>query len=96
MIYSVVGQARLVKEIATYSNGILTTGGLYKEQDLEPVQCGIGVTYNSEACTELPVYWHNVLWLDDNNKRQHITEIRYGEIPAYKMEDGSVSWEVTE
>ena len=95
--YQVKEQNRFVKYIAEYSNGILTTGGLYKEQELEPLSgIIIGITYNSEACTELPINWHDHSWLDDNNKRQHIKEIRYGEIPAYIMEDGTVSWEVTE
>ena len=34
-VYKVKNQSRFVKYLATYENGILTTGGLYKAEELE-------------------------------------------------------------
>ena len=34
-VYKVKDQVRYVKHLATYDNGILTTGGLYKVEELE-------------------------------------------------------------
>lgn len=96
-VYKVKDQNRFVSRLATYDNGILTTGGLYKEEELEempgPV---IGITYNAAACTELPVGWHRMRFLDDSNKRQFIKEILFNTDRPYLMEDGALSQEVTE
>ena len=96
--YKVKDQTRFVKHITEYQNGILTTGGLYTEDQLEQATDAISITYNSEACTELPVGWPRMRFLDDNNKRQFIKEVRFDHkgSPAYVMADGSLSWEVTE
>ena len=96
-VYKVKGQVRYVKHLATYDNGTLTTGGLYKAEELEEVPgFVIGITYNAAACTELPVNWHDTQFLDDNNKRQHIREIIFNTDKPYLMEDGTLSQEVTE
>lgn len=96
-VYKVKDQVRFVKHLATYDNGILTTGGLYKAEELEEIPVFvIGITYNADACTELPVNWHDMQFLDDNNKRQHIKEIIFNTDKPYLMEDGTLSQEVTE
>lgn len=96
-IYKVKDQVRYVKHLATYSNGILTTGGLYKADELEELPGNvIGITYNASACTELPIGWHDMRFLDDNDKRQHIEEILFNTDKPYLMEDGTLSQEVTE
>lgn len=80
-----------------YDNGILTTGGLYKAEELEEMSGQvIGITYNAAACTELPVNWHDIQFLDDNNKRQFIKEVLFNKDKPYLMEDGTLSQEVTE
>lgn len=96
-VYKVKDQVRYVKYLATYDNGILTTGGLYKAEELEEIHgFVIGITYNAAACTELPVNWHDIQFLDDNNKRQYIKEIIFNTDKPYLMEDGTLSQEVTE
>ena len=96
-VYKVKDQNRFVKHLATYSNGILTTGGLYKAEELEEMSgIVIGITYNAAACTELPVDWYNIRFLDDNNNRQLIKEILFNTDKPYLMEDGTLSQEVTE
>lgn len=96
-VYKVKDQVRYVKRLATYDNGILTTGGLYKVEELEEIPgFVIGITYNATACTELPVNWHDIQFLDDNNKRQRIKEIIFNTDKPYLMEDGVLSQEVTE
>ena len=96
-VYKVKDQVRYVKHLATYDNGILTTGGLYKAEELEDMSgVVIGITYNATACTELPVNWHDIQFLDDNNKRQYIKEIIFNTDKPYLMEDGTLSQEVTE
>lgn len=96
-IYKVKDQSRFVKHLATYENGILTTGGLYKVEELEEMSgIVIGITYNAAACTELPVDWHNIRFLDDNDKRQFIKEVLFGSDKPYLMEDGTLSQEVTD
>ena len=95
-IYKVKDQDRFVMHLADYKNGILTTGGLYQASELEQAQNVISVTYNAEACTELPVGWHRMRWLDDSNKRQFIKEIIFGTDKPYLMEDDTLSREVTE
>ena len=96
-VYKVKDQVRYVKHLATYDNGILTTGGLYKAEELEEIPgFVIGITYNAAACTELPVNWHDIQFLDDNNKRQYIKEIVFNTDKPYLMEDGTLSQEVTE
>lgn len=96
-VYKVKDQVKYVKHLATYDNGILTTGGLYKAEELEDMSgVVIGITYNAAACTELPVNWHDMQFLDDNNKRQYIKEIIFNTDKPYLMEDGTLSQEVTE
>lgn len=96
-VYKVKDQVKYVKHLATYDNGILTTGGLYKAEELEDMPgVVIGITYNAAACTELPVNWHDIQFLDDNNKRQRIKEIIFNTDKPYLMEDGTLSQEVTE
>lgn len=96
-VYKVKGSVRFVKHLATYDNGILTTGGLYKTEELEEITDHvIGITYNAAACTELPVNWHSIRFLDDNDKRQLIKEILFNTDKPYLMEDGTLSQEVTE
>lgn len=96
-VYKVKDQVRFVKHLATYDNGILTTGGLYKAEELEEMSVQvIGITYNAAACTELPVNWHDIQFLDDNNKRQFIKEVLFNTDKPYLMEDGTLSQEVTE
>lgn len=96
-VYKVKDQVRYVKHLATYDNGILTTGGLYKAEELEDMSgVVISITYNAAACTELPVNWHDIQFLDDNNKRQRIKEIIFNTDKPYLMEDGTLSQEVTE
>lgn len=84
-------------EIDEYTNGVLTTAGLVP-LDAEPVENVASVTYDSASAEYLPVTYHEHKWLDDRNKRQYIKHINFdaaGEMPAYTMEDGSVSWTVT-
>lgn len=96
-VYKVKDKSRFVKRLATYENGILTTGGLYKVDELEEVSgIIIGITYNAAACTELPVDWPIIRFLDDNDKRQFIKEILFNTDKPYLMEDGTLSQEVTE
>lgn len=96
-MYKVKDQVRYVKHLATYDNGILTTGGLYKAEELEEIPgFVIGITYNAAACTELSVNWHDMQFIDDNNKRQYIKEIIFNTDKPYLMEDGTLSQEVTE
>lgn len=96
-VYKVKDQNRFVSFLATYNNGILTTGGLYKAEELEEMSgLVVGITYNAAACTELPVDWHKMRFLDDNNKRQFIKEIVFNTDKPYLMEDGTLSQEVTE
>ena len=96
-VYKVKDQNRFVKYLSTYKNGILTTGGLYRADELEEMPgIIIGVTYNAAACTELPVDWYNIRFLDDNNNRQLIKEILFNTDKPYLMEDGTLSQEVTE
>lgn len=96
-VYKVKDQVRYVKCLATYDNGILTTGGLYKAEELDEMPgVVIGITYSAAACTELPVNWHDIQFLDDNNKRQYIKEIIFNTDKPYLMEDGTLSQEVTE
>lgn len=94
--YRVVSDpTRIVQYIAEYTNGWFTSGGLYKPSELEEVkEYVIGVTYCSEAAVMLPfdIYKYDVL--DDRNKRQHVSEIRFEQSPAYIMEDGSTSYEI--
>lgn len=96
-VYKVKGQDRFVVFMSEYQNGILTTGGLYKPDELEKVtEPVIGITYNADCCTELPANWPDMLFLDDNNKRQHIREIDFSSTDyAFIMEDNTKSKEVT-
>ena len=105
-VYKVKDKEIYVRHLSTYDNGILTTGGLYKAEELEDkvrsvnvegTMSGIviGITYNAAACTELPVDWHSIRFLDDNDKRQFIKEIIFNTDKPYLMEDGTLSQEVT-
>lgn len=94
--YKVKGEERYVIHIAEYQNGIETTGGFYSKNELEPAYNAISITYDSKHATELPLNWPKIEFLDDNNKRQFIKDIRYEDEPAYVMQDGILSNEVTE
>lgn len=95
-VYKVKDKEIFVRYLSTYDNGILTTGGLYKAEELEEMSgIVIGITYNAAACTELPVDWHSIRFLDDNDKRQFIKEIIFNTDKPYLMEDGTLSQEVT-
>lgn len=97
IFYKVKGEERYVIHIATYQNGVETTGGFYKQNELERVFVNIlSITYDSKHATELPLAWPRMQFLDDNNKRQFIKGIRFEQEPAYIMADGTLSNEVTE
>lgn len=93
--YKVKGEQRYVIKLNEFTNGVETTGGLYREEELKEVDDVISITYDSEHATELPVQWKNMFFLDDNNKVQKIKRILYDSAPAYEMEDGFYSYEVT-
>ena len=98
-VFRVKDEARLVREICQYDNGILTTGGLYHENELEEVTGPTyGVTYNADGRTELPINWPKMLWLDDRDMILGIKAIDFDttDQPPYIMDDGIRSWEVTE
>ena len=94
--YKVKGEERYVTHIATYQNGIETTGGFYSKDELEQIYNAISITYDSKHATELPLAWPRMQFLDDNNKRQFIKGIRFEQEPAYIMADGTLSNEVTD
>ena len=96
-VYKVKDQDRYVLGLSEYQNGLLTTGGLYKPEELEvQTEPIVGITYNAEARTELPIGWPRMRFLDDNNKRQFIKEIDFEvDVRPYIMEDGTRSEEVT-
>lgn len=97
IFYKVKGEEKFVVHIATYQNGIETTGGFYPKEELETAYNAISITYDSKHATELPLAWPRMQFLDDNNKRQFIKEIRFETNgPAYVMQDGTLSNEVTE
>lgn len=95
-VYKVKGTSTYVNGLNEYTNGIETTCGFFLKDQLElsdkPV---IGITYNSAYCTELPIDYYEKSVLDVNGKQQHIKSIRFGKVPAYVMEDNSLSEEVT-
>lgn len=97
-IFEVIGQPRYVGYIADYDNGILTTGGLYHGNEIREVKDEVlgGISYGPDGRTELPVNWPDMMWADDNNKRQKIKSIDFDteEYPPFIMEDGTRSWEV--
>lgn len=92
--YKVKDHIRYVYTLAEYTNGYDTTGGFYTEDQLEQINCPC-VTYDAEHCTELPVDWPELEFLDDNDKRQKIKDIDYGSDRPYIMTDGTKSHEVT-
>lgn len=96
MIYQLVGDKPFfVKGLDQDGTSIITSGGVFDKQDLIEVHgLVLGVLYISDMCTYLPVDWPYRLALSDNNKVQHIKDIRFEESPSYVMEDGSLSWEV--
>ena len=95
-IYQLKDQPVFVKHIAEFTNGIETTGGLYKAEQLtsitEPVS---GITYDAKHCMELPVDWFGLFVLDDRDKRIKLIEIDFASDRPYIMEDGYKSTEVT-
>ena len=98
LVKKVKDQVRFVRVLEEYTNGLLTTGGLYQADDLEDTNQNliVSITYDSDAATELPINWPDIEVLDDNDKRQKIKEINFEtDGPAYLMEDGTYSWEVT-
>lgn len=96
MTWRVAGTKKFVRELHRNDEGyVLTTCGVFKKDELIEADSPC-ITYNSDSCTELPVNWAEHEWLDDNNKRQKIKVIRFGEEPAYLMEDDTLSREVTE
>lgn len=96
-IYKVKGEERYVIHISEYQNGIETTGGFYSKDELEVACNAISITYDSKHATELPLNWPYMKFLDDNNNRQFIKDIRFEtDGPAYIMQDGTLSNEVTE
>ena len=96
-VYKLKGIIKFVLHIAEYSNGIETTGGLFKPEELEEYAENIfGITYDSDHATELPVDWPDLLVLDDRDIRQKIKEIHWNRVSKkYEMEDGTFSEEVT-
>lgn len=96
MIYQVISEpTRFVELIEYRDNKAVTTGGEYNREDIVEVDyLVLGITYCSAAATYLPFNWPYRMCLDDNNKEQHIKDIRFEESPSYVMEDGSLSWEV--
>lgn len=96
-IYKVKSEERYVIHISEYQNGIETTGGFYSKDELEVAYNAISITYDSKHATELPLNWPYMKFLDDNNNRQFIKNIRFEtDGPAYIMQDGTLSNEVTE
>lgn len=55
----------------------------------------VGITYIADAATELPVTWDKIMWLDDRNKRQHLSSIDFTSDKPFIMADGYKSMEVT-
>lgn len=95
-VYKVKGEERYVLHIAEYQNGIETSGGFYPKDELESAYNAISITYDSYHATELPLDWPRMQFLDDNNNRQFIKDIRFeADGPAYIMQDGTLSNEVT-
>lgn len=86
--------------LCDYSNGHMTTAGLYEEivEDDGPV------TYHSCAAAELPVDAYGKLWIDDEGTVQKIANVLFSVLrddedpdkPVFLMEDGHMSWSVTE
>lgn len=95
-IYRVVDKNIFVKSISEYTNGISTTAGFFERDELE--KCSFepyGITYDSFNACELPFEWPNMYFLDDKDKRQKIKKIDFFNIPAYLMEDDTMSETVT-
>ena len=81
------------KVLDIYENGCMTTAGFTESKESVAVD---SVTYDSEHADCMPVGFPEMLWLDDNNVRQHIKEILWDtEGAVYLMEDGTVSETVT-
>src|SRR5574344_1534561 len=95
-VYKVKDKEIFVKQLATYENGILTTGGLYKAAELEEKSgIDIGITYKPNGSTKLPVERYGIRFLYDNDKRQLIKEIIFNTDKPYLMEDSTLSQELT-
>lgn len=86
------------EEVEEYTNGILTTAGFVPADRVKVVEDVVSITYDSEHMDCLPTTYAEHTWLDDRNRRQYIKAINFdaaGNMPAYTMEDGAVSWTVT-
>lgn len=76
-----------------YDNGCMTTAGFTEDMESYAVD---SVTYDSEHADCMPVGFPDMLWLDDNNVRQHIKEILWdNEGDVFLMADGTLSGTVT-
>lgn len=88
--------------ICQYSNGHFTSAGLRDEVFPDP---GTGpVLWHSSAAIHLPVEWPDMLWEDDNGKKQKMHMVLFDSCaededvdePVFLMEDGTLSWTVKE
>lgn len=98
-VYKVSGIDMYVRHVNEFSNGIETTGGFYRPDELAAVDFEVDITFDSDHAALLPVDWHSHNVLDDKNRRQRIASIHfdraYSGNPAYQMEDGTLSYAVT-
>lgn len=95
-VYKVKGTHTYVNGLNEYTNGTETTCGFFLKEQLELIDNPVfGITYSSAYCTELPIDCYERPVLDVNGKRQCIKSIRFGKVPAYVMEDDTLSEEVT-
>lgn len=76
--------------------GFITTAGYVDEDFPAEVDCK-SITYTSDHADCLPVEWADMLWLDDNDKRQRLKDILWDrpQGPVFRMEDGFISDSVT-
>lgn len=83
-----------------YTNGIETTAGFVKTEDVEYADSDLPVTYDSQHALMLPVNFYDCLWLDDRNKRMKLKEVLFENAdkgdPIFVMEDGYISGSITE
>lgn len=85
------------KILNQYDNGFETTAGLVQELKID--NSVMSITYDSDHAEQIPYGWHEMLWLDDNSKRQQMSNIlwdnRKAGKPLFLMKDGTLSWTVT-
>lgn len=95
-VYKVKDTMMFVQEVEVYENGIETTAGFYKQEQLEESNC-VSITFDSKHAIELPINWPDLSFLDDNNERLRIVAIDFesGDKPAYTMGNGKRSYTVT-